>query len=99
MKRITGILLAGLIVLIISAGCESEDNNVTTPDNTELPDISGYPVVGTNQTAYYDTENEIAEPTVGAAYYGQDAQYISITPEYVDNGDGTIIDMVTGLMW
>ena len=31
--------------------------------------------------------------------YGQDAQYIMNAPSYIDNGDGTIADQVTGLMW
>jgi hypothetical protein len=32
-------------------------------------------------------------------FYGQDAQYLSNQPLYQDNGDSTITDLVTGLMW
>ena len=30
---------------------------------------------------------------------GQDAQYTGNAPRYQDNGDGTVTDLVTGLMW
>ncbi len=58
-----------------------------------------YRVVDTGQVTFYDNSNKIAEPTVGAPFYGQDAQYNINTPSYKDNGDGTITDNVTGLMW
>ncbi|MHC4434999.1 MAG: Lcl C-terminal domain-containing protein, partial [Planctomycetota bacterium] len=32
-------------------------------------------------------------------FYGQDAHYAGPQPSYQDNGDGTITDLVTGLMW
>jgi hypothetical protein len=58
-----------------------------------------YAIVDTGQTAFYDTQSEIAEPAVGASFYGQDAQYAGAQPSYTDNGDGTVTDNVTGLMW
>ena len=58
-----------------------------------------YPVVDTGQETFYDTAHEIPEPAPGAAYYGQDAQYTGNVPSYQDNGDGTVTDLVTGLMW
>ena len=33
------------------------------------------------------------------AFYGQDAQYSGNQPSYTDNGNGTITDNVTGLIW
>lgn len=48
---------------------------------------STYPVVDTGQTATY---GDLA---------GQDAHYSINPPSYEDNGDGTISDLVTGLMW
>jgi hypothetical protein len=99
MKAIHGILIAVLFALILATGCADENNSVATPSESELPDISGFPVVSTNQTVFYDNGIEISEPSPGEAFYGQDAQYSSIEPEYVDNGDGTVIDMITGLMW
>lgn len=53
----------------------------------------------TGQNRCYDTRQEIACPAEGEAFYGQDAHYRSQTPAYQDNGDGTITDLVTGLMW
>ena len=35
----------------------------------------------------------------GEDYYGQDSQYEGIQPSYTDNGDGTITDNITGLIW
>jgi arylsulfatase A-like enzyme len=48
---------------------------------------STYPVVDTGQTTAY---GDVA---------GQDADYSINPPAYRDNGDGTISDLVTGLMW
>ena len=78
-------------------GCSEATTSADTDDN--LPDISGYPVVSTNQTAFYDNLDEISAPATGNAFYGQDAQYSKNEPQYQDNGDGTITDLVTGLMW
>ncbi|MBN1857697.1 DUF1566 domain-containing protein, partial [Candidatus Bipolaricaulota bacterium] len=41
----------------------------------------------------------IQTPVPGAAFFGQDAQINGNQPSYVDNGDGTVMDLVTGLMW
>lgn len=61
---------------------------------------TNYVIVDTGQTSFYgDTNNEISEPNFGEDYYGQDAQYSGIQPAYQDNGDGTVTDMNTGLMW
>ena len=35
----------------------------------------------------------------GDPFYGQDAQYPKLEPSYQDNGDGTVSDLNTGLMW
>lgn len=58
-----------------------------------------FPIPDTMQSACLSDTSEIACPAVGAAYFGQDAQYDSTQPSYLDNGDGTITDTVTGLMW
>lgn len=58
-----------------------------------------YPIVGTNQTKFYDNSSEIERPNKGDAFYGQDAHHIGNKPSYTDNGDGTITDNVTGLIW
>jgi len=94
-----------LIVLLIVGitSCEKDETTTETDDdnnvNVILPDISGYPIVGTNQTTYYNNSSEISATIFGEAFYGQNANYQGTTPSYHDNGDGTITDLVTGLMW
>ncbi len=58
-----------------------------------------YTIVDTGQTKCYDNRKEIAPPKPGQPFYGQDAQNGGIQPSYEDNGDGTITDLNTGLMW
>jgi hypothetical protein len=58
-----------------------------------------YNLVDTGQAACYDNEDEIACPVAGEAFSGQDVQYDGIQFSYNDNGDGTVTDNVTGLMW
>jgi len=58
-----------------------------------------YPAVGTGQTQCYDNFHAIPAPKPGQAFYGQDAQHPGRAPAYRDNGDGTVSDLVTGLMW
>lgn len=60
---------------------------------------SGYIVVDTGQNRCYDNSGGISSPQLGQPFYGQDAQYNGVQPAYQDNGDGTITDLNTGLMW
>lgn len=53
----------------------------------------------TAQDQCYDNTGIIQCPKESKPFYGQDANYISHQPSYKDNGDGTITDLVTGLMW
>lgn len=81
-------------------GCKDDTTDeISNIIEDNLPDISGYPVVSTNQSTYYNELDEIAEPTSGQAFFGQDAHYSSNEASYVDNGNGTVTDMITGLMW
>ena len=95
MKKISKLLIALALMLIMAACSETTSSN--SEDN--LPDISGYPIVSTNQTSFYNNSIEISAPSSGEDFYGQDAQYSRNEAQYVDNGDETITDMVTGLMW
>ena len=60
---------------------------------------ASYSVVDTGQEICYDSSDEITAPDPGEPYYGQDAQFEGNQPDYTDNGDGTITDNVTSLMW
>ncbi|MEM9160896.1 MAG: DUF1566 domain-containing protein, partial [Verrucomicrobiota bacterium] len=58
-----------------------------------------YPIVDSNQTHAYDDRQAVEFPKAGERYFGQDGQYGARSPSYKDNGDGTVTDLVTGLMW
>jgi len=58
-----------------------------------------YPIVETGVHDFYSNTAKIAAPKVGEAFYGQDASYQGFEPSYTDNGNGTITDNVTGLIW
>ena len=58
-----------------------------------------YPIVDTHVSDFYSDVAVIAEPVPTADFFGQDAHYHGNQPSYTDNGDGTITDNVTGLMW
>ncbi|MDP6044176.1 MAG: DUF1566 domain-containing protein [Phycisphaerae bacterium] len=60
---------------------------------------SGSPVVDTAQVRCYSDRAEIAYPKAFGVYFGQDAQYQGNAPKYKNNGDGTVTDLVTGLIW
>ena len=69
---------------------------------TGLPCLANdYPIVDTNLAQCYDDlGEEINPPPVpGQPFYGQDAQHDGIQPALLDNGDGTVTDLNTGLMW
>jgi hypothetical protein len=74
---------------------QSEAKTQTQAQTTNLT----YPIVDTGQGNCYDDSSATSCPTEGAAFYGQDAQYTNNAPRYQDNGDGTVSDLVTGLMW
>jgi len=61
--------------------------------------IRGGSFIDTGQKKCFDNSNEITSPSVNQSFYGQDAQYNSIQPAYQNNGDGTVTDLNSGLMW
>ncbi|HSV29859.1 MAG TPA: DUF1566 domain-containing protein [Candidatus Omnitrophota bacterium] len=58
-----------------------------------------YPIVDTSQNTCFDDRGRAACPSAGAPFHGQDGQVAGTRPSYRDNGDGTVTDLVTGLMW
>ena len=59
----------------------------------------GYKIVDTQQSKLFDNNKEIVAPAPKDAFYGQDGQHKGNQPSYTDNGDGTITDHITGLIW
>ncbi len=59
-----------------------------------------YTIVDTMQDKCFDlVGDDIACPAAGEDLYGQDAQYSRSPASYADNGDGTVTDNVTALVW
>ena len=88
----------GLLVIFFLS-LASFDNDSAKPKVHKLTDILGFPIVGTNQTKFYNNRIEIEAPVPNDPFYGQDATYPDAGTSYTDNGDGTITDNITGLMW
>lgn len=59
-----------------------------------------YAIVHSGQSRCYDARAAIPCPVQrSAAFFGQDAQNQINPARYRDNGDGTVSDLVTGLIW
>jgi hypothetical protein len=84
MKRTTSVLLTAMVMFM--AG----------PPSAQSVD---YAIVDTAQRDCYDQARKVNAPDWGEPFYGQDAQYEGLSPSYRDNGDGTVTDLRTGLMW
>ena len=71
----------------------------TSDESTAAGTVDNYQLVDTGQVAFYDTAEEIQEPGEDEAFYGQDAAYEGAQMSFTENGNGTVIDNVTGLIW
>ena len=58
-----------------------------------------YPIIDTGQDLCFDTLVVIPCPQAGEPYYGQDSQHNGIQFSFQENGDGTVTDLNTGLIW
>lgn len=59
-----------------------------------------FPLVDTMQDKCFDSiGDEIECPAEGEALFGQDAQHPRLAASYTDNGDGSVLDNNTGLLW
>lgn len=74
-----------------------EDNLMQELDITQL--IGTYTVNDTGVTTFYNNTHRIGEPVQGFDFYGQDANYSTNIMSFKDNGDGTVTDNNTGLIW
>lgn len=75
-----------------------------SPTTPSMPDsntgvLNSYVVIDTGQIKSYSDSAEISAPATGQPFYGQDAQFSGKQPSYMNNGDGTITDLNTGLTW
>lgn len=81
----------------MNVGWNVSEQKVTIT-KAEAKDLT-YPIVDTQQGLTYSDLVPIEAPAEGQAFYAQDAQYTGNVPNYTDNGNGTIIDNVTDLVW
>ena len=58
-----------------------------------------YPLVHTGVSVFYSANAQINTPDSSDILFWQDAGRKTNTPSYTINGDNTITDNVTGLMW
>ena len=91
--------VAALLLAACGGATDSADDLEPRSTPTTSATSGSYAVVDSGQTATYDASEEIAAPAEGEAFYGQDAQHEGNAANYADNGDGTVTDNVTGLMW
>ena len=84
------------LIVALSYGCINDDSD--TINNPQNPTYT-YTIVDTGVEDFYNNISIISSPTQSNAFYGQDATYSGNKPSYTDNGDGTITDNNTGLMW
>ena len=96
----TWVMIFSALLIIATSAC-NKDEDVTTDDGDgNLPDITGFAIVETNQTEFFNSTTEmISAPIEGEDYFGQDANYTGNEVSYTNNGDGTVTDNITGLMW
>ncbi len=86
--------------ITVVSGQTTDAGTITMASLTSGSTQLSYHLVDTNQSTCYDgSGNVISCPTLGQDYYGQDAQTAGTPASYTDNGDGTVTDNVTGLMW
>ena len=102
-KNLLKIVLVAIMVIAISfSGCteQTDSGEAKSTSTQQTTTCLTYPIVDTGQTNCYDDDgNEILCPEKGEEFYGQDAQSDGMEASYTDNGNGTVTDDVTGLMW
>lgn len=87
MRTSQSLLLATAMTSVLGGSAMAADSSA---------DTLSYPIVDTDQTLCFDDDSAIP---CGESHDGQDAQYSGLQPAYQDNGDGTVTDLNTGLMW
>jgi hypothetical protein len=95
------VLIMIIITIAISSCSKDEDAEDTKENNPIILEVNNYLIVATGQTTTYNGDGAVVSGlTAGDVFYGQDANYLKGEEmTYNDNGDGTITDMNTGLMW
>ncbi len=93
---------SGDVEVSSASASEDADERIDSASVDEAASSSHYTyaIVDTGQgTCYNSNGDKIDCPAEGEAFYGQDAQYSGNEFSFTDNGDGTITDNNTGLIW
>ncbi|SHG92526.1 Lcl C-terminal domain-containing protein [Ferrimonas marina] len=89
-----------LLLTLLISGCKISDSNLVDQDTADTSQVLAYPLVATGQQHCSDIDGMTIEcPGVEDHNYGQDSQFGGNDFELKDNGDGTVIDALTGLTW
>jgi len=92
-------ILLFISTFTIFTHCAGQGKSYPSTEISTTDKEGQYILVDTDQKAFFDNRSEIKAPSAGDAFYGQDAHFQGNQPSYTDNGDGTITDNVTGLVW
>ncbi len=95
MHKFYKILAISYLLICINPVFGQEERSKSTYNFQLFP----YAIAGTGVSTFYNNTKAIAEPDSSSPFFGQDAHYRYNQPQYKDNGDGTVSDLVTGLMW
>lgn len=96
MKRVW-VVATGLVVVLALSACGSGGGGSSSGSSSNPSRVIH--LVSTGQTTCYDSAGAVISCTTTTTGQGQDAAHIINPLSYTDNGDGTITDNVTGLLW
>jgi len=90
-------LIPTVLILVSNVYCQENNNqNEISP----IEEVLSSPLVDTGQTTCYGSWGvEIDCPSTEETFHGQDAQFKGRGFDFTDNGNGTVTDNVTELMW
>ena len=88
-----------LVLLCLTAGCTAGGLDEPTPQATPTSSPTYYPVEDTGLQNCYNYIGIVNCSEEGGVLYGQDANYLGHTFQFIDNNNGTVSDTVSGLTW
>ncbi|RBP79028.1 DUF1566 domain-containing protein [Marinomonas rhizomae] len=89
------------LVAVAISGCSNGGAQTSTAESALVKEQKvSFVLTDTMQESCFDDDgSEISCSSSSGAFYGQDAQYDGVKPSYTDNGNSTVTDNNTGMMW
>jgi hypothetical protein len=88
------IAVAAVLLLSLAASAQAQSESSSSAASMK------YCVVDTGQAHIFSDRGQLLKvPKPGEPFFGQDGFYRRAKPSYHDNGDGTVTDRNTGLVW